>query len=48
MYKRIGVKTNMKKHDKKKHGILGNVSSKNCMKERKVKPKEMTNTVRNA
>ena len=48
MYKRIGVKTNMKKHDEKKQGISANVNSKNCMKERKVKPKEMTNTVRNA
>ena len=44
MNKRIGVKINMKKHDKRKQGIAGSVSSRNCVKERKVKPKEMKNT----
>ena len=42
--KRIGVKINMKKHDKRKQGIAGSVSSRNCVKERKIKPKEMKNT----
>ena len=37
----------MKKHDEKKQGTAGSVSSKNCVKERKVKPKEMTNTIGN-
>ena len=45
----------MKKHDekkkkkkkKKKKGTTESVSSKNCVKERKAKPKEMTNIVRN-
>ena len=44
MYKRIGVKTNIKKHDEKKQGTAGNVSSRNCRKKRKAKSKEMTNT----
>ena len=39
-YKRIGVKTDMKKHDKKKQGMAGSVSSRNHVKERKAKPKE--------
>ena len=34
----------MKKHDEKKQGTARCVSSRDCMKERKVKPKEMTNT----
>ena len=38
----------MKKHDEKKQGIAGSVNSRNCMKERKSKPKEMTNTSGNA
>ena len=38
--KRIGVKIDMKKHDEKKQGTTGSVSSKNHMKERKAKPKE--------
>ena len=41
------MKTNMKKHDTNKQGTAGSVSNKNCMKERKAKPKEMTNTTRN-
>ena len=40
MYKKIGVKTNMKKHDKKKQGTTGSVCSRNHVKERKAKPKE--------
>ena len=48
LYKRIGVKTNMKKHDEKKQGIVESVSSRNYMKKRKVKTKEMTNIARNA
>ena len=40
MYKRIGVKTDMKKHDEKKQGTAGSVSNKNHMKERKAKSKE--------
>ena len=42
-YKRIAVKTNMKKQ-----GIVESVSSRNYMKKRKVKTKEMTNIARNA
>ena len=38
----------MKKHDEKKQESIGSVSSKNYVKERKAKPKEMTNTTRNA
>ena len=30
----------MKKHDKKKQGIVGGVNSRNHVKERKAKPKE--------
>ena len=37
----------MKKHDEKKQGIVGSVNSRNCVKERKSKPKEMTNTAGN-
>ena len=44
LYKKIGVKTNMKKHDEKKQGTTGSVSSRNCVKERKAKLKDMTNT----
>ena len=40
LYKRIGVKTDMKKHDEKKQGTVGNVSSRNHVKERKDKSKE--------
>ena len=40
MYKRISVKTNMKKHDEKKQGTIGSVSSRNHVKERKAKSKE--------
>ena len=39
-YKRMGVKTDMKKHDEKKQGTAGNVNSRNHVKERKAKPKE--------
>ena len=35
LYKRIGMKTNMKKHDERKQGIAGSVSSKKRVKERK-------------
>jgi len=42
------MKTNMKMHDEKKQGTATNVSSRNCVKERKDKPKEMTNTAGNA
>ena len=38
-YKKIGVKTNMKKHDEKKKGIAGSVSSRNHVKERKSQTK---------
>ena len=37
----------MKKHDEKKQGIIGSVSSRKCVKERKAKLKEMTNTAGN-
>ena len=40
LYKRIGMKNDMKKHDEKKQGTVGNVSSRNHVKERKAKPKE--------
>ena len=40
LYKRIGVKNNMKKHNEKKQGVAGSVNSKNCMKERKAKQKK--------
>ena len=42
------MKTNMKKHVEKKQGTTESVSSRNCVKERNAKPKEMTNTVGNA
>lgn len=48
LYKRIGVKNNMKKHDKKKQGAARSVNSRNCVKERKAKSKEMINTIGNA
>ena len=48
MYKKIGVKTTMKKYDEKKQGIVGSVSNRNCVKERKAKSKEMKNTTGNA
>ena len=48
MYKRIGVKTDMKKHDEKKQGTAGSVSSRRHVKKRKAKLKEKTNTARNA
>ena len=48
MYKRISVKTNMKKYNEKKQGKARSVSSRNCMKERKAKSKEMTNIAGNA
>ena len=37
----------MKKHDEKKQGIVGSVSSRKRTKERKAKLKEMTKTVGN-
>ena len=40
MYKRISVKTDMKKHDEKKQGTTGSVNSRNHVKERKAKSKE--------
>ena len=40
LYKKIGVKANMKKHDEKRQGTTGSVSSRNHVKERKAKPKE--------
>ena len=40
LYKKIGEKTNMKKHDEKKQGTAGNVNSRNHVKERKAKPME--------
>ena len=46
--KKIGLKTDMKKHDEKKQGIIGSVSSRKCVKKRKAKLKEMTNTAGNA
>ena len=42
------MKTDMKKHDRKKQGMAKSVSSRNCVKGRKVKSKEMTNIVGNA
>ena len=44
----IGVKNNMKKHDEKKQGATRSVNSRNCVKERKAKPKKMINTIGNA
>ena len=38
--KRIGVKTDMKKHDEMKQGTARSVSSKTHVKERKAKPKK--------
>ena len=38
--KRIGMKTDMKKHDEKKQETAGSVSNRNHVKERKAKPKE--------
>ena len=40
LYKRMGVKTDMNKHNEKKQGMAGSVSSRNHVKERKAKPKE--------
>ena len=40
MYKKIGVKVNMKKDNEKKQGIVGSVNSRNHVKERKAKLKE--------
>ena len=40
MHKRISVKTDMKKHDEKKQGMAGSVSSRKSLKKRKAKPKE--------
>ena len=37
----------MEKHGGKKQGIVESISSRNCVKERKTKPKKMTNIVRN-
>ena len=48
LYKRICVKTNMKKHGEMKKGTVGSVSSRSYVKERKSKPNEMTNIVGNA
>ena len=38
----------MKKHDEKKQGIAKSDSSRNYVKERKAKPKGMTNIIGNA
>ena len=46
LYKRIRVKPNKKKHYGKKQGIVESINNKNCVKERKIKPKEMTNFAR--
>ena len=40
LYKKIGMKANMKKHDEKKQGTAGSVSSRNHVMESKAKPKE--------
>ena len=40
LYKKIGMKVNMKKHNEKKQGTARSVSNRNHMKERKSKPKE--------
>ena len=40
LYKMIGMKTDMKKHDEKKQVTVGSVSSRKRVKERKAKPKE--------
>ena len=42
------MKTNMRKHDEKKHGTLRSVSSRKRVRERKAKLKGMTNTTENA
>ena len=39
-YKRMGVKTDMKKHNEKKQRTAGNVNSRKHVKERKTKLKE--------
>ena len=43
----IGGKPNLKKHDGKKQEIVESINNRNCVKERKIKPKEMTNVARN-
>ena len=45
--KGIVVNTNMKKHNRKKQGIVESISNRNCMKERKTKLKEMIDIVGN-
>ena len=45
--KKIGVKTDIKKHGEKKQGTAGSVSSRKRVKKRKAKLKEMTNTTEN-
>ena len=46
--KKIGVKTDIKKHGEKKQGTVRSVSSRKRVKKIKAKLKEMTNTVGNA
>ena len=38
----------MKKHDEMRQVTTESVNSRNCIKERKAKPKEMMNTIGNA
>lgn len=47
MYKRIGVKPILKRCDRKKQGIATSINRRNHVKERKAKPKKMTNIARN-
>ena len=37
----------MKKHNESEQGMAGSVNSRDCIKERKAKPKEMANTAGN-
>ena len=42
LYKTIGVKTNMNKHDEKKQGIAKCVSKRKCVNEKEYKIREKT------
>ena len=46
MYKKIGVKPILKRCDRRKQGIVASINSRYREKERKAKPKEMTNIAR--
>ena len=46
MYKKIGVKPILKRCDRRKQGIVASINNRYRVKERKAKPKEMTNIAR--